>query len=63
MNFLSMPYHIPQALGALDGTHSPIIAPSVEGKVDYYSRKQCYTISTQATVNANLVFLDVETGF
>ena len=55
--------HIPQALGALYGTHIPIIAPCVEGKADYYSRKQCYTISTQATVNANLAFLDVETGF
>ena len=54
---------IPQALGALDGTHIPIIAPSVEGKADYYSRKQCYAISTQATVGANLVFLDVATGF
>ena len=54
---------MPQALDALDGTHIPNIAPGVEGKVDYYSRKQCYTISTHTTVGTNLVFLDVATEF
>ena len=54
---------IPQVLGALDGTHIPIVAPNVDGKVDYFSRKQRYTISTQGLVGANLVFLDVATGF
>ena len=54
---------IPQVLGALDGTHIPIVAPNVEGKADYFSRKQRYTISTQGLVGANLVFLDVATGF
>ena len=38
------PCQIPQALGALDGTHISILAPSVDRKADYYSRKQCYTI-------------------
>ena len=54
---------IPQVLGALDGTHIPIVAPNVDGKADYFSRKQRYTISTQGFVGANLVFLDVATGF
>ena len=54
---------IPQVLGALDGTHIPIVAPNVEGKADYFSRKQRYTISTQGLVGANLAFLDVATGF
>ena len=54
---------IPQVLEALDGTHIPIVAPNVDGKADYFSRKQRYTISTQGLVGANLVFLDVATGF
>ena len=54
---------VPQVLGALDGTNIPIVAPNVDGKADYFSRKQRYTISTQGLVGANLVFLDVATGF
>ena len=53
----------PQVVGALDGTHIPIPAPNVESKADYYSRKQCYTVSVQGLVGANLMFLDVATGF
>ena len=52
---------IPQVLGALHGTL--IVAPNVDRKTDYFSRKQCYTISTQGLVGANLVFLEVATGF
>ena len=52
-----------QVLGALDGTHIPIVAPNVDGKADYFSRKQRYTISTEGLVGANLVFLGVATGF
>ena len=54
---------IPQALGAFDCTHISIKTLSVQGKADCHSRKHCRTISTQATVGANLVFLDVTTGF
>ena len=32
-------------------------------KPNYFSRKQCHTITTQAVVGANLLFLDVATGF
>ena len=28
---------IPQVIGALDGTHIPIVAPNVDGKADYFS--------------------------
>ena len=54
---------IAKALGALDGTHIPIDAPNVDGKADYISRKQRYTISTQGLVGENLFFFDVATGF
>ena len=43
--------------------HIPTVAPNVDGKADYFSRKQRYTISTQGLVGANLVFLDATTGF
>ncbi|XP_066934300.1 uncharacterized protein [Clytia hemisphaerica] len=54
---------IPQVVGAIDGTHIKITAPASEHEGDYYSRKQCYTINTQAVVGGNLKILDVATGF
>ena len=54
---------IPQVVGAIDGAHVEIICPDNESKVDYYSRKQKYAVNTQAVVGANLVFLDIATGF
>ena len=41
----------------------PQVAGAVDGKPDYFSRKQCHTITTQAVVGADLLFLDVVTGF
>ena len=41
----------------------PNIAPKVDGKADYFSRKQRYTIHRQGLVGANLFFLNVATGF
>ena len=54
---------IPKVVGAVDGTHIEILAPSSESKLDYFSRKQKYTINSQAVVGSNLMFLDVSTGF
>ena len=39
---------LPQVVGAIDGTHVPILAPTNDRKYDYFSRKQHYTINTQA---------------
>ena len=40
---------------------------TVDGKADYFSQKERYTIgytiSTQGLIGANLIFLDVATGF
>ena len=52
-----------EVVGAIDGTHFEIICPDSDSKVDYYSRKQRYTVNTQAVVGADLVFLDIATGF
>ena len=54
---------LPQVVGAIDGTHVKIVAPNVEGKADYFSRKQCYSITTQGVVGTNLIFYDIATGF
>ena len=54
---------IPQAFGVVDGTHIEIMAPDVPTKADYFSRLKKYTVNTQVIVGANLMFLDVVTGF
>ena len=54
---------LPQVAGVIDGTHVKIVAPNVEGKTDYFSRKQCYSITTQGVVGTNLIFYDIATGF
>ena len=54
---------IPQTVGAIDGTHIPILSPATENKNDYLSRKKRHTINTQAIVRANLMFSNVATGF
>ena len=41
---------LPQVVGAIDGTHVKIVAPNVEGKNDYFSRKQCYSITIQGSL-------------
>ena len=53
---------IPQVVGVIDGTHIEILSPDCASKVDYYSRKQKYTINTQAVIGGNLMFLDVAAG-
>ena len=54
---------IPQVVGAIDGTHVEILSPGGDSKVDYYCRKQMYSINTQAVVGGNSMFIDVATGY
>ena len=54
---------IPQVLGVIDCTHIKLLPPANEDKKDYFSRKQCLTINTQAVIGANLKLLDLTTGF
>ena len=54
---------IPQVLGAIDGTHIEVLAPSSDSKVDYFNRKQKFTVNTQTVIGANLESLDVATGY
>ena len=54
---------LPQVVGVIDGTHAEILCTNSECGVDYFSRKQKYTVYTQAVVGANLTFLHVATGY
>ena len=54
---------LPQAVGAIDGTHVEIFKPFIDSAIDYYSRKQKFTVNTQAVVGGNLLFLDVASGY
>ena len=54
---------IPHIVGAIDGTHIEIVSPGGNSKLDYFCRKQMYSINTQAVVGSNLMFLDVATGY
>ena len=40
-----------------------INSPIGDSKIDYFNRKQRYSISTQAVVGGNLKFLDITTGY
>ena len=54
---------LPQVVGAIDVTHVQILAPSNESRVDYFNRKQKYTVVNQGVVGVNLIFLDFVSGF
>ena len=54
---------IPQVVGAIDGIQIEVIGLSNDSKMDYFSMKQHYFIITQATIGANLFFLDLAAGF
>ncbi|XP_063040017.1 uncharacterized protein LOC134435115 [Engraulis encrasicolus] len=53
---------VPQCVGAIDGSHIPIIAPQ-EYASDYYNRKHFYSIVLQGVVNGKGQFWDVCVGF
>ena len=52
----------PQAAGAIDGSHIPIIRPE-ESASDYYNRKGYYSIIVQALVDHLGLFMDVSIGW
>ena len=54
---------IPQAVGVNGGTHIEKLCVDLERRVDYFSRKQRFSINTQAVVRANLMFLHIATGY
>ncbi|XP_029918172.1 protein ANTAGONIST OF LIKE HETEROCHROMATIN PROTEIN 1 [Myripristis murdjan] len=60
--FFSSRWRVPQCVGAIDGSHIPIIAPQQYPK-DYYNRKGWHSIVLQAVVDGRGQFWDVCVGF
>ena len=54
---------LPSILGAIDATHVEILSPDSESRVDYFSRKQKYTVVSQGIVGAKYIFHDFVTGY
>ena len=52
----------PQAAGAIDGSHIPIIRHD-ESASDYYNRKGYYSVIMQAMVDHRGLFMDVYIGW
>ena len=52
----------PQCVGAIDGTHIPIVAPQ-DCQSDYFNRKGWHSIVMQAVVDHAYRFIDVNIGW
>ena len=55
-------WNFPQCIGAIDGSHIPIIAPK-DNPLDYYNRKGYHSVILQALVDHEYKFLDVYVGW
>lgn len=55
-------WKFPQCVGAVDGTHIPIIAPK-DNPTDYFNRKGHHSIVMQALVDHRYVFQDIYIGW
>ena len=53
---------IPQYVGAIDGSHTPIVSPQ-DHLADYYNRKSWHSIILQAVVNHELRFWNINVGW
>ena len=53
---------IPQIVGAIDGCHIEINAPTQHHE-DYFNRKQHYSVNLQAIVDVNLKFIHATVGY
>ena len=58
----SCKWGFPQCVGAIDGTHIPILAPK-DNPLDYFNRKGYHSLLMQALVSHDYTFLDVYIGW
>ena len=62
LNVFQSHWGFPQTVGAIDGTHIPIMCPLDSG-TDYYNRKGYYSMLMQAVVDFRGIFIDVNIGW
>ena len=62
INTYKRKWGFPACVGALDGTHIPIIAPA-QNHADYVSRKGYHSVVMQAVVDCNYLFRDIVDGW
>ena len=62
INVFERRWGFPQTVGAIDGTHIPILRPQ-DSAADYYNRKGYYSILMQAVVDCRGIFVDVNIGW
>ena len=55
-------HNIPYVVGAVDGSHIPIVAPRLHAG-DYYNRKGFYSVLLQAVVSSKCLFWDFDIGW
>ena len=55
-------HNIPYVVGAVDGSHIPIIAPRLHA-ADYYNRKGFHSILLQGVVSSKCLFWDYDIGW
>ena len=55
-------HQIPYVVGAVDGSHIPIVAPNLHA-ADYYNRKGFHSILLQGVVSAKCLFWDFDIGW
>ena len=55
-------HQIPYVVGAVDGSHIPIVAPRLHA-ADYYNRKGFHSILLQGVVSAKCLFWDFDIGW
>jgi hypothetical protein len=55
-------HNIPYIIGAIDGSHIPVLAPVIGGE-DYYCRKSFHSALLQGIVDANCIFWDYKFGW
>ena len=56
---MEMKFGMPHALGAIDGTHIPIVQPS-QASQDFFNYKHFFSLSVQAVCDYRGIFLDVD---